>query len=439
MGGADQLPPAGVVRRKLYSNRGDTAIRHRSRHCHWCVAFPLFSSSHSGQERALLLSCPRAEAIRGVLGLEVLSSNHPAAPSTGVFLSECPSSLFLDDTPFTVTVGVTDDFGSLVKGTAVLSSNITVIATLAEDSACSLGSQQNTVLDALDGQATLELQLRGKQESECVISFEYTTSMSRPITSGQCLVLVANCTNPDMDVVQQKEFDTCGFVDKSITPGTIALIILVVLLFLTVCLVYGILFIGWHRRRQRKARTTVANLEFEDVLKLGWSIESLLCDTSIRNIPFDCLLVHERIGVGASGIVSSAELFPEFPNEGERGGSAVPPLPRQVAVKELRLPTNLIGEAAMQAFVHEIQLLKYVPLASSLFLARSLSLLHRCVMARTLAFFLSRPISLSLAYYCSLSHTLLLTLSPALAFSLSVTLYIASLLLTLLRSPTPTL
>lgn len=275
------------------------------------------------------------------------------APSMGTFITDCPNTLRLDSPSFNVSVAVTDDFGTLVKGPVVTSNSISVLATVAEDSGCSFTHPANAAVDALTGTASLALELRGRQETECVVNFEFTTDMYLPIAPNKCVVLLQNCTNPDMEVVEEKEFDTCAFVEKKLPAATITLVILVVVLFVAVCLVYGVLFIGWQRRRQRKARTTVANLEFEDVLKLGWSIDALLSNTTIRNIPFDCLLFHDRIGVGASGIVHRAELFPDFPD----GDYGVAEEPSEVAVKELRLPTTLIGEDAMQDFVNEIQLL----------------------------------------------------------------------------------
>mmetsp|Transcript_5401 Transcript_5401/g.20565 ORF Transcript_5401/g.20565 Transcript_5401/m.20565 type:complete len:523 (-) Transcript_5401:50-1618(-) len=284
------------------------------------------------------------------------------APIQTVIVSECPGSLTLDAGPFVATIGLEDSMSNRVVGTILEDNHIYAQVSLTGDSQCSLvgagddGTQTATV-DVLTGSATFFLELKGRQKSDCLLQFSFKSDMFLPVATKSCAVVLTNCTDPTMSVVSNDSFDTCAVVETSITAGTVALLIVVCILLVTVCLVYGVIFVKYWQRRTRKARTTVANLEFEDILELGWTVKNLLEDPSITVISFDNLHFYDRIGVGAAGIVSSAELFMEYPEEADKDGIVDRSTSMKVAVKELRLPTSQMEEVNLRSFLTEIQLL----------------------------------------------------------------------------------
>ena len=117
----------------------------------------------------------------------------------------CPATETLDETTFSVSINILDQFGSPVTGNMLINNSLSIQA----NSSCLTNSPVSTPVDAYVGEAIFsDLNLHGKNNNSCSISFSTMSSLDLHIKRQSCSVLLYGC--PDGYRIQTgSPYDSC--------------------------------------------------------------------------------------------------------------------------------------------------------------------------------------------------------------------------------------
>lgn len=296
------------------------------------------------------------------------SQGYATPPATLAYAegTVCPGIQTLDGMPFTIDIGMRDSFGTPVQG-EIFGSADYLISFSWNGTDCSVTSPAtgDRVIDDSGVTTFLNVTMEGKSNSTCVLQFAAMTSGGGislsaaeelsvsgnelddeyPSQKGAdlvCQIILGGCSGDGQVVQAGDAVDTC--VDESVW-GVFIVVGLLLCLLALVCLLFVVILMHHYRERQRIAEESYyEDLEIADDIMNKTSLEDILNDPAITRIPWEELEMGERIGRGASGIVSSAV----WRHNGEE---------IEVAMKELTLQLEEMDEQAAQDFLVEIRLM----------------------------------------------------------------------------------
>lgn len=278
------------------------------------------------------------------------SQGYATAPSTLTYsnTSSCPVNRALNAGPFSLEVGLTDDFGTHVTGAILSSEEFLVTFSWAGDECWVKNPVPGTqrLLEATGSTTFANISLQGKTNSTCTIWLTGSQESEGGLT---CQIDVNGCED-GMEVQEGASYDTCvepatqAPSQNNQAWGTVILLLSVAVAVL-VCLIPSVALLAIFLHLRRTEVNVYEDLEISDDIMNATSLEALLNDPDIMRIPWGDLELLQRIGNGASGIVSSAHWHMK---DGEV---------RDVALKELTLEVQHLGDKAAQDFLVEIRLM----------------------------------------------------------------------------------
>lgn len=311
--------------------------------------------------------------------------------------SGCPQTRELDAGQYSLSLFTTDAFGTVVTGPLSQSRLEKMDMALADTSDCYLSSaaQKGSVVsvDPANGLYTFSnISLTGKNGTRCAMRFSPEMTLRIDLVEDYfCSTTLSGCSG-DQVIAYGSLADTCvppgtqpSGIGKEIV--TVLLLTTVLCLCIVVCIVYGLLLWQWKRHVYRRKKAVFVNLDIDDLLLEKVSLYELLSDPDITVIPWEQLEVGERIGVGASGIVSegywsvpirhkenisvssartdslqfragSLQFASLQSIEDEESAREVVTCERKrVAIKELHLPVDELDPDQLHEFICEIRLM----------------------------------------------------------------------------------
>ena len=287
-------------------------------------------------------------------------------PSNLNFGESCPSNLNVVSNPFNVSTILLDYFGTRATGTIDNDNNVTITVDSYGD--CELVTQfQNTqTVNASSGESDfINLTIHGKNQESCQLYFSAPLRRNVFIPPIACNISIYGC--PDDEEVQvdgyNGMYDTCvevtgknyslsGEITKILAGIALFLLILILCIF---CCVFG-KFIRKRYRRFKKMRTLIPDLERKPMV----SLESILSDPKIPHIKWEEIVIKDRIGMGANGIVSrgiwkpkNKSLLKKYQTK-DKSKDYI-----EIAVKELLMEqVELLNPVTLEEFLIEIKFLR---------------------------------------------------------------------------------
>ena len=175
--------------------------------------------------------------------------------------------------------------------------------------------------------------------------------MNTTIANLTCNILIQGCPNnthvTDTQVTnaQGQSIQVDGCEDNSISLlTTIMITITLSIAFVTIILVFGYCAFVVYKKRKIKDYRFIGDLpDFDRSHKV--TIQDILNDPDIANIPWDQITQYERIGIGGSGMVWRGEYHPNNKTT------------IQVALKQLLFGIENIPERILNEFLREIKLM----------------------------------------------------------------------------------
>lgn len=228
------------------------------------------------------------------------SDGFATAPES-IQMSNCPSRVTLQNQSFTIQLSLKDGFNNTVMGFVITESNLEFALSSPNCGLFNI-SDQPVPIDPKSGLVTFEnVYLRGKNQAICTL----VASISNlSIASETCDVTLSGCPKGEQ-IVQSSSYDYC---EQKFFTTVRVLLLIIFFLSLLLALIMLIVFISFLSRKYRGE----GNIEDENVYALVEdflekpqpSLEEILSDHNITQIPMEEIIVIERIGLGASGVVS---------------------------------------------------------------------------------------------------------------------------------------
>lgn len=220
------------------------------------------------------------------------------------FVNACPSDVYLSNDPFDVSLVLVDKFNTAVIGH--LPEHYPLNITLEVIGNCSVSTHESLTqkVDSLGKIYFDSIELSGYNNHTCSLIFymEKNTYSSYFVTNATCDVVFNGCPKNELISSVTGLYDTCienVSQEKKIDQVLFLMLIILFLLLFIIILVCGTLI--WDKFIREKPKPFVFPIsEMHDI-----TLENLLSDPDIPNIPWNDIEPGERIGIGATGIVLS--------------------------------------------------------------------------------------------------------------------------------------
>ena len=296
-------------------------------------------------------NCSYGEASASFSGYQT-REGFATAPTQLIIPQKCPTTLKVSPSNFTITTILEDFFGTPVTGTIDLENNVTVSVAAFGNCALKASSYReevdpNSALSHFDN-----LSIEGTNQQSCQLIFSVPRSPNLLIPPTSCNISIFGC--PDNQIVQLNEetgFDVCVQDSEEgnwVSGNVIIILSLIVLLLL--CFIVAVIGCGSYKViRKRYVKFILKRIEIPDLeRKPTVSLDSVLNDPEIPHIPWEELIILDRIGMGANGIVSRGVWRPK----GKRLKKV------EIALKELLVEQEeLLNPVVLEEFLIEIKFL----------------------------------------------------------------------------------